>query len=73
MVQMLSKCKLVLSGCTKIYEFREFINCCWSSKPEDRWSMDHIVELIRNHKLILPNCNNDELNQYIQELDDSLK
>lgn len=54
-------------------EFREFINCCWSSKPEDRWSMNHIVELIREHKLILPNCNINELNQYIQELDDSLK
>lgn len=58
-----------MPGTDKVPEnFQKLITECWSQSPPKRWTMKKIVKDLQDGHLVLPGCNMDNYNQYIDKL-----
>lgn len=48
--------------------YKDLIEVCWSQDPSERFSLDHIVEMMENHQLDLPDYNENNFKEYVEKL-----
>lgn len=52
-------------------DFKEFITDCWSKDPQNRWTIDKILKMMKERKLFLKNCDFEKFSDYVNRLDEA--